>query len=236
MAESSTSRILKAHAVRDLPSRTTFNFEDLRAQAAGELARAKAEADTLREQARQEAAAIQKQARDEGRKAGLADGLKTAQQQIEQQARQLADQKLAAQVQTLLPALQQVAAELGAQRDHWLLRWEQAAVELGIAIAEKLLRSQLAARPELALPMISEALQLAAGQPRVVVRLHPTDLAQLGEHATEVVQSLTACGSPELIADDQLSPGGCIVETQHGEVDAQLETMLTRISEELLAT
>ncbi len=235
MADSSP-RILKAHAARELPTRVTFNFEDLREQASAEMLRARQEAEAIRTQARQEAETLKKQALEDGRKAGLAEGLKTAQQQIEQQAKQLADQQMSKQLATVLPALQQAAQSLRDERDHWLLRWEQSAIHLGVAIAEKLLRFELAARPERAFGMIGEALQLAAGQPRLRVRLNPEDLERLGDSAAQIVQSLTTCAEAEVIGDETIFAGGCVIESRYGEVDARLETMLERITMELLAS
>ncbi len=230
------SRILKANSARDLPTRVAFNFEDLREQAAAQLIKAREEAAAIVDQARRETDVLRQKMLEEARAQGRKEGLQTAQQTIDQQVKTLVEQRFSEQIKTTLPALTQAAGALRAERDRWLLRWERAAVELGVAIAEKLLKSNLAARPELAGGMIAEALQLAAGQPQLKVRLHPTDLERLGPHADEVVRQLTACGTPELIADATIAPGGCFIDTQHGEIDARLEIMLERISSELLAS
>ena len=37
----------------------------------------------------------------------------------------------------------------------------------------------------------------------------------------------------ELAADENISPGGCRVETEHGSIDQQIEAQLARILEEL---
>jgi flagellar assembly protein FliH len=227
--------VLKAAAARELSSRVAFNFDDLRDQAAAQLAAARHEAVQLVEQARKDAEALRQKILAEAREAGRKEGLKDAGQLIEQQAAKLADARLSEHLTTTLPALEQAAQALRAERDHWLLRWERAAVELGIAIAEKLLRTNLAAQPDLADGMIAEALQLAAGQPQLRMHWNPADLARVGERAQQIVKSLTACATPELIADAAIAPGGCRIETRHGEIDARLETMLQRIAEELLS-
>ncbi|MBI1345893.1 hypothetical protein GC163_06350 [bacterium] len=235
MADSST-RILKAHAVRELPARTAFNFEDLQTQAAQHVNEARAEAAKILEQARQEAEAQRKKVLDEARAQGKQEGLKDSQKLIDQQVQQLTEQRFQEHLKSTLPAIAQVAEALKLERDHWRFRWEQAAVELGVAIAEKLLRTTLQAQPERATEMISAALELAAGQPQLLVRLHPADLERLGSHAEELVKTLTACGQPQIVGDAQLSPGECRLDTGHGEIDARLSVMLGRITDELLAT
>ena len=37
-----------------------------------------------------------------------------------------------------------------------------------------------------------------------------------------------------LVADETVTPGGSIVVTDHGQIDARVETILGRISDELL--
>ena len=225
-----TARIVKAHAARDLATRAAFNFVDLRHEADAVLAQARRAADELLAQARCEVESLHEQTRLGARDAGLRE----AQSQIEQHADEMASRRVDVQLETALPALQAAAEALQAERDRWLIRWEQTAVRVGVAIAEKLLKTQIATRPELASGMIAEALRLAAGQPRVTVHLHPDDLAAWGDRAPRIVESLTACADSTLIPDPLVARGGCRIQTQHGEIDARVETMLERLAEELV--
>ena len=225
-----TARIVKAHAARDLATRAAFNFVDLRHEADSVIAQARREADELLAQARREVESLHEQTRLGARDVGLRE----AQSQIEQHARDVASRQVDARLETALPALQAAAEALQAERDRWLIRWEQTAVRVGVAIAEKLLKTQIATRPELASGMIAEALRLAAGQPRVTVHLHPDDLAAWGDRAPRIVESLTACADSTLIPDPLVARGGCRIQTQHGEIDARVETMLERLAEELV--
>ena len=223
-------RIIKATAARDLASRAAFNFVDLRHEADSVLAQARCEADGLLAQAQSEVEALHERTRAAAREAGLCE----AQTEIERHACEVASRQVDAQLETALPALQAAAEALQAERDRWLIRWEQTAVRVGVAIAEKLLKTQIATRPELASGMIAEALRLAAGQPRVTVHLHPDDLAAWGDRAPRIVESLTACADSTLIPDPLVARGGCRIQTQHGEIDARVETMLERLAEELV--
>ncbi len=225
-----TARILKAQSARDINARPAFNFVDLRQEADNVIAQARRSADELLAEARRDAELIRSQALTQARDAGLQD----AGREIERQAAVLANRHLEEQLQTALPALKSAAEALQAERDRWLIRWEQTAVRVGVAIAEKLLKSQIAARPELATGMISDALRLAAGQPRLTVYLHPDDLAAWGAQSPRIIESLTACAESTLVADPQVSRGGCRIETVHGEIDARVETMLERLAHELM--
>ena len=227
-------RIIKAHTTPGAGIGEAFNFIDLEHQRDEIIASARREAEEIVDEARRDANAVSErlfaQARESGRDTGLQDSLR----EIARQADEIASQRMLVQLETALPALRMAAESLQAERDRWLIRWEQTAVRLGVAIAEKLLQRQLAARPEYATEMITNALQLAAGQPQLTVYLHPEDLAAWGDHGPKIVQSLTACADTTLVSDSQMMRGGCRIETRHGEIDARVESMLFRIAEELV--
>ncbi len=224
------ARIVKAQSGRDLSARPAFNFVDLRQEADNVLAQARRAADELLAVAHQEAGSLHERTRTAARD----EGLHEAQAEIERRVVELSSRRLDDQLQTALPALKAAAEALQAERDRWLIRWEQTAVRVGVAIAEKLVKSQIATRPELASGMIADALRLAAGQPRVTVHLHPDDLAAWGDQGPQIVESLTACADSTLVADPHVSRGGCRIETTHGEIDARVETMLERLTNELI--
>ena len=224
------ARIVKAQSARDLSVRAAFNFVDLRREADDVITQARQTAAHLLATARQEADALREQTLDAARE----EGLQAARIEVERRADELASSRLAVQLETALPALKSAAEGLQAERDRWLIRWEQTAVRVGVAIAEKLVKSQIATRPELASGMIADALRLAAGQPRIIAHLHPDDLAAWGDQSPRIVESLTACADSTLIADPLVSRGGCRIETIHGEIDARVETMLERLAQELV--
>jgi flagellar assembly protein FliH len=223
-------RIVKAQSVRDLSARPAFNFVDLRQAADEVIAKAHSTAEEIVAEARAEMAVI----REIHCQAAREEGLEQAQAEISGRVYELANQRIQEQLQTALPALKSAAEALQAERDRWLIRWEQTAVQVGVAIAEKLVKSQIATRPELTSGMIADALRLAAGQPRISVHLHPDDMAAWGDQGARIIESLTACADSTLVADPRISRGGCRIETTHGEIDARVETMLERLAEELI--
>ena len=228
------ARIIKAHSTHALSTVEGCNFVDLQEQGNQIVAQARRDAEQILDAARNDATQLCEQILSAARDEGRAHGLRGSQVIIAKTATEIAEQQVTDQLATALPALQAAAESLQAERDRWLVRWEQIAVRLGVAIAEKLLQRQLAARPEFATEMISDALRLAAGQPQLTVYLHPDDLSAWGDRAPQIVQSLTACADTTLVPDPHSMRGGCRIETRHGEIDARVETMLHRIAEELV--
>lgn len=227
-------RIIKADRQANASSTEVFNLIDVQRQGDDIIAAAHCAADEILRVARHEAERIRERTMTEARESAREEAFQEAQTEIARQADALAEERVTLQLQTAIPALRAAAESLQAERDRWLIRWEQTAVRLGVAIAEKLVQRQLTACPEIGTEMVSDALRLAAGQPRLTVYLHPQDLAAWGERAQQIIQSLTACADTTLVPDDTSMRGGCRIETRHGEIDARVETMLQRIAEELV--
>jgi flagellar assembly protein FliH len=229
-----SSRLIKARTARNLGGSAMFNFDDLRRQCDESIASARRQGQELLAQATAAADEIRRRAQAEGIAAGQREGLASARDLVDARAAEIASRQTQERLRTVLPAFQAAAQALQIERDRWLAAWEAAAVKLSADIAEKILRHELSRRPELALPIIREALQLAAGQPQIRLHLHPQDLEQLQAAGNEAVGGLAAVGDATLVPDESVTRGGCTIETRHGVIDARLETQIERITSELL--
>ncbi|MGE5192884.1 MAG: FliH/SctL family protein [Deltaproteobacteria bacterium] len=229
-----STRLIKAQVARKLGGSAAFNFDDLRRQCEEYIDGARRQGQQLLAQAGAEADEIRRRAHAEGVALGRRDALDSARPFVEARVAELVARETQQQLRTVLPAFQAAAEALHVERDRWVAAWEAAAVKLSAAIAGRILRHELSRRPELALPIIREALQLAAGQPQIRLHLNPHDLAQLEDCGAEAVGRLAAIGEATLVPDETIARGGCLVETRHGVIDARLETQLERITSELL--
>jgi flagellar assembly protein FliH len=189
------------------------------------LAQVKTEAAKIIAEARQEAAQLRKQAQEQGQRAATETAEKSLQTRIDSQLKQ--------QMKTALPAIEQVAKSLSAERLRWLQAWEGHAVRLALAIAEKIVRRELAQHPEIAVSLVREALELAAGSQSIKVHLHPQDHEALGKQIAELARQISSATPAEIVADEEVTAGGCVVHTEFGVIDQRVESQLARIAEEL---
>jgi len=194
-----------------------FNFDDLAVQAGRHLAETRAEAAEIVAQAKAEAEGIRRAAMEAGREAA---------------AREI-EAAVTVSVAPAIAALQQAVAEVQQARERWFSQWEGGVVRLAAAIAAKVIRRELREQPEITLSLVREALELAAGSPNIRVHLNPKDFETLGSQVRAMIETISALGDAEAVADAAVTPGGCRVETRFGAIDQQIETQLKRIEEEL---
>lgn len=225
---------MKRHTATGVPSSVAFNFEDIQSRCDTYKAQISNECRELIQNATRQAEEIRRKAQTEGQSEGYRNGLKQAETEIAERSQQLADEMVEQRLSTVLPAVSQLLDEIVTARSHCQAEWERELVDLSAGIAEKLIRRTFEATPEAMIGIVQEAVQLAVGKTSLELRLNPGDLEALGDRVRVAVQESARGIDIKLLGDDKVSAGGCIVVTEHGEIDAQLETMLTRISDELL--
>jgi flagellar assembly protein FliH len=182
----------------------------------------RAEAANIVAEARQQAAKIKAQAVEEGRQAAIAAAHESLRVRLDQQ------------LASVLAALSQAAKKIEHSRHAWQQHWERHVVSLAAAIAARLCRRELSRQPQITLDWVREALELAAGNAEIVLRLHPDDHAALATHVETIAKQLTGLSPVRILADPSISAGGCRVDTEFGSLDQQLEQQLARITSELL--
>lgn len=216
-----TSTVIRSGEQNQGIQRVAFNFEDLSSQAKRYLEGIRGEAAKIVAAAHKEAQAVRTKAEAEGRAAAAQNMNQAVQKHVTQQ------------VATILPALRTAVMQIQDSRQAWLTHWEKSAARVATAIAARIVRREITQQPEIALDMVRQALELAAGSGQIRIHLNPADHGVLAERLAMVVKEFAGIGSAELIADPQITAGGCRVETQFGIIDQQIESQLARIEEEL---
>ena len=166
---------------------------------------AQLEAATIRQRAQDDAEQIRRAAHAEGFAAGKAAA-----------ARQMFD-------------LTAVQAELGK-------RAERDATRAALLVAGQLLGSTLSCEPEKIIALLRPHLARMRRAQQLVLRLHPDDAAWLQAHPEQLHDlraQHTLATSLELRSDPTVTRGGCVVESNIGDLDARVETRLTLLASAL---
>jgi flagellar assembly protein FliH len=156
-------------------------------------------------------------------------GRKAAEAAVER----ILDEKVAKRMQTLLPALEQVVREINDLKGALLVEWENSALKVASAIAERVIGREASLDPKISLETVRKALHLATGATEIKLYVNPMDYTNLGSQLQRIAASLAKISPNEIVADSTITPGGCRVETKHGEIDLQVRSQLDRIEKEL---
>jgi flagellar assembly protein FliH len=93
----------------------------------------------------------------------------------------------------------------------------------------KIVGDALATREGVA-ALVSQALTQLRGKPALLIRVNPLDLELLEEGSAFGVST-----EADWRADESVPMGGCIVESEHGTLDARIDTQLNQLKRALLA-
>ncbi len=152
-------------------------------------------------------ALIEKLAYESGLREGEKAGLELAEKKVE----------------AMMARYAQSMAELARLRSVLYARAEKEVVKLALEVARKIVHREIRADREIIQTLVRVALGHVAVKSPVTIRLNPDDYEYLRSH----VGGLARDGSEEreivLQADASIERGGCLIQTEAGDVDARIE-------------
>jgi type III secretion protein L len=119
-------------------------------------------------------------------------------------------------------------------RDKVLTETESDLLRLAVKMAEKIIGRELRQDPATAASIVATALRHARRSEVVTIRINPTDFPAIDAARSQLEQAGRA-QFLDLVADKQVPAGGCLIESESGTIDAQLETQLRVLERALLA-
>ncbi|NEX62696.1 flagellar assembly protein FliH [Noviherbaspirillum galbum] len=190
----------------------SFSKEDQNAQP-------KQSAEELRRQ-EEELAALREEARQQGYAAGYTTGYEDGHGEGTEAGRAEGAQESA----MLKLIVAQFQDEVGRANE----RVAEDMLNLSLDLAKAMLKTALKVRPELVLPIVSEAIRyLPSLQPPALLVLHPDDAHIVRAHIADEVEK----GGWRIAEDVAMERGGCRVETASNQIDAALSTRWQRLAD-----
>ena len=181
-----------------------------------EDARRKAE-DILNEariRAATEESEIRKKAYEEGREEGWKEGK--------------------AEVERVIERLHVVLTRAIEKRNEIITQSEAQIVHLILQIARKVVKVISENQKNIVINNVIQALRKLKNKSDVTIRVNLRDLNMVTEHAKEIVDLIETVKSITVLEDASVDPGGCIIETDFGEIDARIATQLQEIEDRIL--
>ncbi len=131
-------------------------------------------------------------------------------------------------------ALRDAVEDLSGLRGHVLRETEEDILKLVFRIARKVIHQEIATDRLILAKVVSAAVCSSSERDEIVLRLNPDDHRLVTAHRNLYLNGLSDDRQLEIKSDDTVSPGGCIVDTIMGEIDARAETQLDEMFRRLL--
>lgn len=117
-------------------------------------------------------------------------------------------------------------------KEEFYTQAEPEVIRLTMAIAEKVVDQLVQEHREAIVSVVKQALEKSLGD-KIIVRINPEDWKRLKTEDIHFGDFLDRTKQVHFKEDPAIQRGGCIVETEVGTIDAQLETQLKAIRKAL---
>jgi len=174
-----------------------------------EVSKVKSEAQRMIERAHSEAERIREEAREEGRQEGREES--------------------ASRIEEAMATLNQAVKE----RKKIIKDSESEILRLSLKVAEQIIRSEVSLHRDVCLNIVSEAIGRVSDREQIIVRVNREDAEYLKRYKERLAGMLDGVKSFSIIEDSNIEPGGCVIETNLGFIDARIATKLKAIEEAL---
>ena len=159
--------------------------------------------------ARSEAGRIKEAAREEGRREGR--------------------EEASARIEEALETLNQAVKE----RKKIVKDAENEIVRLALKVAEQIIRSEVSMHRDVCLNIVSEAIGRVSDREQIIVKVNREDAEYLKRYKDRLAGMLDGVKSFSIVEDSNIEPGGCVIETNLGFIDARIGTKIRAIEEAL---
>lgn len=178
------------------------------------ISKARSDADNMLVDAREETMKVLQEAVREGREQGIADALR--------EMHELQDR--------LMKETEAAIEELRAERVEMIRQAERDVIDLVLDIAEKVLSVEMNRSSEWIEALVKTALQQMEGDEGAVMRVSSKVRKKVAEAAERMLAESGKQSSQLIVsADTAMGPGGCVIETGRGVIDAGIEHKLDKI-------
>ncbi len=106
---------------------------------------------------------------------------------------------------------------------------EAEAVRTALSIAEHLINAEIDARSDTVIDIAVAALSTASDAREVFLRVNPKNAATLRQKKQKLVDALSMARGVEIRIDKNVPPGGILIQTESGVIDATLDTQLQEL-------
>lgn len=139
------------------------------------------------------------------------------------------------EVDRLIHRTQVVLERAQEKRGEILLETEQRIIDMVILIARKVIKVISENQREVIISNIKDALNKVKGRGDIIIRVHTADLQVATANLKEFIHDLEGSANIQVQEDSAtIDQGGCIIETDFGEIDARIASQLAELESKIM--
>jgi flagellar assembly protein FliH len=191
--------------------------EDSEKEAETILTDAQANAAELEREAKSKAEAILEEGKRNAAESGREQGFKAGQEEVG---------RLIERLHAMLDAASDKRKEI-------LDSTERQLVDLVLLIARKVVKVISEASQKVVIENVRQALSKVKGEAEITIKINTRDLGLTTRHKKEFIAAVESLKQVRIEEDSRITPGGCVIETSFGDIDARIEKQLDIIEERI---
>ena len=133
-----------------------------------------------------------------------------------------------------LAAWNEILTRTSQRADQMMKSWEQNMLRLSIRVAEKIIGEELKFRPEATVDIVKGVLEGVRPGKMLTIQVNVADAPHVRAHLDRIKDAAGIRSEIEIAISANVSPGGCVLESELGIIDARLETQLQCLEEALV--
>lgn len=124
--------------------------------------------------------------------------------------------------------------EIKKQRENLLLEAEKDVIKLALFLAEKIVNSEIKTNPEKLYSLVKDALAHLVDKETFRLKVSSQDYPLVKKFEKRILDEIEGIKNLSIEEDPRVRKGGCLVETDSGNIDARIESQLEVLREALL--
>ena len=139
-----------------------------------------------------------------------------------------------AEVERLIQRTQTVLERAQDKRSEILDQTEQEIISLVLLIARKVIKVISENQRNVIISNVVQALRKVKGRGNILIRVNMADLKLATDHLKDFITLVEGAKSLQVVEDSSIDEGGCIIETDFGEIDARIASQLAELETKIL--
>jgi len=139
-----------------------------------------------------------------------------------------------AEVERLVESLHSIITKAIEKRNEIIEEAETQIINLVLLIVKKVIKVISENQKNVVINNVVQALRKLKSRGDVVIRVNLADLELTSEHVKDFMKMVENVKSITVLEDSSVDRGGCIIETDFGQIDARISSQLHEIEERIL--